>query len=256
MSSTPLSLTELAHQGRFHRKVDSDDYDSYEAEYRHRFVRRHPSIKEHSALAASAALGANGALDDAAVARATRQFERTCGTKVETILQSFNQMRLELRPDPRDPSKVIYPLNLVMTIVLLARKNGCYSTRDIAQYYKEHYLELQLFLPDIPSPRRMLSRSTLRLTLRLYTKDELQALVGIYLPNDVPPEPEPEPEPKPEPETDPESKPDPTSDHTPDDAPAADASAAGASQAEPHKADAPAAPPASQESTRRPDEHC
>lgn len=193
MSSTPLSLTELAHQGRFHRKVDSDDYDSYEAEYRHRFVRRQPSIKEHSALAASAALGANGALDDAAVARATRQFERKCGTKVETILQSFHQMRLELRPDPRDPSKVIYPLNLVMTIVLLARKNGCYSTRDIAQYYKEHYLELQLFLPDIPSPRRMLSRSTLRITLRLYTKDELQALVGIYLPNDVPPEPEPEP---------------------------------------------------------------
>ena len=225
MGSTPLSLTELAHQGRFHRKVDSDDYDSYEAEYRHRFVRRQPSIKEHSALAASAALGANGALDDAAVARATRQFERTCGTKVETILQSFNQMRLELRPDPRDPSKVIYPLNLVMTIVLLARKNGCYSTRDIAQYYKEHYLELQLFLPDIPSPRRMLSRSTLRLMCRLYTKDELQALVGIYLPNDVPPEPEPEPETKPEPETDPESKPDPTSDHTPDDAPAADASA-------------------------------
>lgn len=204
MSSTPLSLTELAHQGRFHRKVDSDDYDSYEAEYRHRFVRRQPSIKEHSALAASAALGANGALDDAAVARATRQFERKCGTKVETILQSFNQMRLELRSDPRDPSKVIYPLNLVMTIVLLARKNGCYSTRDIAQYYKEHYLELQLFLPDIPSPRRMLSRSTLRITLRLYTKDELQALVGIYLPNDVPPEPEPEP--KAETETKPETK--------------------------------------------------
>lgn len=196
MSSTPLSLNELAHHGRFHRKVDDDDYDSYEAEYRHRFVRRQPSIKEHSALAASAALGANGALDDAAVARATRQFERKCGTKVETILQSFHQMRLELRPDPRDPSKVIYPLNLVMTIVLLARKNGCYSTRDIAQYYKEHYLELQLFLPDIPSPRRMLSRSTLRITLRLYTKDELQALVGIYLPNDVPPEPEPEPEPE------------------------------------------------------------
>lgn len=206
MSSTPLSLTELAHQGRFHRKVDSDDYDSYEAEYRHRFVRRLPSIKEHSALAASAALGANGALDDAAVARATRQFERKCGTKVETILQSFNQMRLELRPDPRDPSKVIYPLNLVMTIVLLARKNGCYSTRDIAQYYKEHYLELQLFLPDIPSPRRMLSRSTLRLTLRLYTKDELQALVGIYLPNDVPPEPEPEPKAEAETETKPETK--------------------------------------------------
>lgn len=204
MSSTPLSLNELAHHGRFHRKVDDDDYDSYEAEYRHRFVRRQPSIKEHSALAASAALGANGALDDAVVARATRQFERMCGTKVETILQSFHQMRLELRPDPRDPSKVIYPLNLVMTIVLLARKNGCYSTRDIAQYYKEHYLELQLFLPDIPSPRHMLSRSTLRITLRLYTKDELQALVGIYLPNDVPPEPEPEP--KAETETKPETK--------------------------------------------------
>ncbi len=206
MSSTPLSLATLAHHGRFSRKVDSDDYDSYEAEYRHRFVRRQPSIKEHSALAASVALGANGALDDAAVARATRQFERTCGTKVETILQSFNKMRLELRPDPRDPSKVIYPLNLVMTIVLLARKNGCYSTRDIAQYYKEHYLELQLFLPDIPSPRRMLSRSTLRLTLRLYTKDELQALVGIYLPNDVPPEPEPEPKAEAETETKPETK--------------------------------------------------
>lgn len=80
--------------------------------------------------------------------------------------------------DRRFGPAVKYPLSSVVIIILLAKICGANKAEDICAYYREKNLELQLFLPNLPSPRHTISESTVNRIINIISPEETESFVA------------------------------------------------------------------------------
>ena len=63
--------------------------------------------------------------------------------------------------DPRKRTSIIYPCDVMMIIIILAKLNGMNIATEIASYYRLHNEELQDLIPGMPDEKYKLSASTI-----------------------------------------------------------------------------------------------
>ena len=82
--------------------------------------------------------------------------------------------------DMRCSAKIIYPLDVMVTVILLARLCGNITASEVVKFYREHNLELQYLIPRMPRPRYRLSESTVNCVMRMFSPEEINLLLGSY----------------------------------------------------------------------------
>lgn len=186
--NSSITLAQLSTKSKFKRKLQPYAYDSYEEEFRQKYgLQQQQSLPPSDNSIPSHDWSLDDDLDalernhkDREALVAQMDYETISSSALKSILSCMAHIRDTLKTDPRDQSKVIYPLDMVLIVVLLARLSGKNTAKAIASYYKEHYLELQCLLPDVPSPRYMLSATTINTLMRMFSEEEIQALLTTY----------------------------------------------------------------------------
>ena len=82
--------------------------------------------------------------------------------------------------DKRSETKIIYPLDVVVTVILLARLCGNLTAAEVVKFYRERNLELQYLIPGMPRPRYRLSESTVNCVMRMFSPEEINLLLESY----------------------------------------------------------------------------
>ncbi len=80
--------------------------------------------------------------------------------------------------DPRDQTKIIYPLDTVLTVILLAAMNKLTSCSQIASYWKTNREELKSFFSDFPE--KDISHDTVRRLLLILGKQSENQLLQLF----------------------------------------------------------------------------
>ena len=73
----------------------------------------------------------------------------------------------EALTDKRSETKIIYPLDVMVTVILLARLCGNITAVEVVNFYRARNLELQYLIPGMPRPRFRLSESTVNCVMRM-----------------------------------------------------------------------------------------
>ena len=81
--------------------------------------------------------------------------------------------------DERREDSVIYPIDMVLMVILLAKMYGCNTANEIATFYKDCYLQLVGMLPDPPGPEpeRMISPPNINRIMSTFNADEINRLL-------------------------------------------------------------------------------
>ena len=92
--------------------------------------------------------------------RSAREFyDAISDTNINLIALCLQDIR-SIFKDERQENCVIYPIDMVLMVILLAKLSGFNTAKEIASYYKSRYLQLICMLPDLPGPEHMLSASS------------------------------------------------------------------------------------------------
>ena len=70
--------------------------------------------------------------------------------------------------DEHQEERVIYPIDMVLMVILLAKLCGCNTADEIAAFYKARHLQLTCVLPDLPGSEHMLSPVSVNRILRMF----------------------------------------------------------------------------------------
>lgn len=81
-------------------------------------------------------------------------------TFIDAVLQCMKDIRDSV-VDPRKRTSIIYPCDVMMIIIILAKLNGMNIATEIASYYRLHNEELQDLIPGMPDEKYKLSASTI-----------------------------------------------------------------------------------------------
>lgn len=112
--------------------------------------------------------------------RSAREFyDAISDTNINLIALCLQDIR-SIFKDERQENCVIYPIDMVLMVILLAKLSGFNTAKEIASYYKSRYLQLICMLPDLPGPEHMLSASSINRVMRLFTTDEINKLLFSY----------------------------------------------------------------------------
>ena len=112
--------------------------------------------------------------------RSAREFyDAISDTNINLIALCLQDIR-SIFKDERQENCVIYPIDMVLMVILLAKLSGFNTAKEIASYYKSRYLQLICMLPDLPGPEHMLSASSINRVMRLFTTDEINELLFSY----------------------------------------------------------------------------
>ena len=79
--------------------------------------------------------------------------------------------------DPRDPSKIVYPLHVIGVIILTARVSGCNNCEEIRTYWEDHLDFFKKRLYDCPDEDYIPSAQTIR---RVQTILDIDNLTQFY----------------------------------------------------------------------------
>ena len=82
--------------------------------------------------------------------------------------------------DKRSEIKIIYPLDVMVTVILSARLCGNLTAAEVVKFYRERNLELQYLIPGMPRPRYRLSESTVNCVMRMFSPEEINLLLESY----------------------------------------------------------------------------
>ncbi|WP_303963018.1 ISAs1 family transposase [Succinatimonas hippei] len=82
--------------------------------------------------------------------------------------------------DKRSEIKIIYPLDVMVTVILLARLCGNLTAAEVVNFYRARNLELQYLISGMPRPRYRLSESTVNCVMRMFSPEEINLLLGNY----------------------------------------------------------------------------
>ena len=176
-----ISLEQLATKSKFTHKSQPKAHDSYMSEH----------IASHSRPKAPVLLPPSDSTDSIARIEqihndlkkelAIRELNAISGTNFGDTLKGLVDIREKLKVDPRDQGEVIFPIDTLLIVLLLARITGCNTAKGISQYYSDNYFALQLFLPDMPSsPKHVLSATTISTVRRMFSEREIQDLLALY----------------------------------------------------------------------------
>ncbi len=102
--------------------------------------------------------------------------------KEKTVAQTIEDA-VKAVPDLRQESKVRYPLDLALTVILLAMLSGCHSTYQIAEYWRVHRCVFENIFNNFPNED--ISHDTVRRLIiqlgKLQGADLLRNLLGPLL---------------------------------------------------------------------------
>ncbi len=102
--------------------------------------------------------------------------------KEKTVAQTIEDA-VKAVPDLRQESKVRYPLDLALTVILLAMLSGCHSTYQIAEYWRVHRCVFENIFNNFP--KEDISHDTVRRLIiqlgKLQGADLLRNLLGPLL---------------------------------------------------------------------------
>lgn len=110
---------------------------------------------------------------------ALSRFNRFSSSNLSLLTELISEIRNKFT-DKRAADKVIYPLDLVILIIVLARLCGKNTASEISLFYKKNLLSLQFLLPGMPSPRHRLSPTTVNTVIRMISLGEIQMLLETY----------------------------------------------------------------------------
>ena len=107
-------------------------------------------------------------------------YDALSDTVINCIALCMQEIRSTLK-DERQEERVIYPIDMVLMVILLAKLCGCNTADEIAAFYKARYLQLICMLPDLPGPEHMLSPASINRIMRMFKADEINRLLSVYL---------------------------------------------------------------------------
>lgn len=186
-----ISLEQLATKSKFTHKSQPKAYDSYMPENiaSHRQPKAPVSPPESDSTASMENKDAlleyiaqqEQIRNDFNKKLAIEELNAISGTAFGDTLKGLAGIREKLKTAPRDQGKEIFPIDMLLIVLLLARITGCNTAQVISQYYSDNYFALQLFLPDLPSsPKHVLSATTISTLMRMFSEREIQELLTLY----------------------------------------------------------------------------
>lgn len=81
--------------------------------------------------------------------------------------------------DMRDKSKVIYPLDFLIMLIVITRIQGIITPAAILNYYRRACLEFFVLLPGCPPLNHRLSESTIKLVIQMVDAKELKEFFKV-----------------------------------------------------------------------------
>ena len=140
-----------------------------------------PSAEPSSAAGPEDEIWAGEAADeiselDFSVLRSRSMPENLDGSVLGLILECQHEIRQTLR-DWRSPDWVIYPLDVLVMVILVARLCGCVTHDDVVSFYRRRYLELYALIDGMPGPEHRLSPVTVKRVLTMLSAGEVDGLL-------------------------------------------------------------------------------
>lgn len=106
-------------------------------------------------------------------------YDALSGEVTATISRCLKDIR-DVLTDKRSETKIIYPLDVMVTVILLARLCGNITAVEVVNFYRARNLELQYLIPGMPRPRYRLSESTVNCVMRMFSPEEINKLLESY----------------------------------------------------------------------------
>lgn len=103
------------------------------------------------------------------------------GSELNAIALCMQTIRTILKDKRLKDDRVIYPIDTVLMVIVLANLHGFNTADEIALFYKAKYLELVFLIDGIPGPEHMLAPSSINRIRRMFSKDEINHLLNSYL---------------------------------------------------------------------------
>lgn len=82
--------------------------------------------------------------------------------------------------DKRLETFVVYPLDVLVFVIYMARCFGHTRADKIVQWYRQYNLALQFLIPGIPSPKHRLSVTTINTVMRMISEEQMEQLLRSY----------------------------------------------------------------------------
>ena len=108
--------------------------------------------------------------------RSRSMLENLNGSVLGLILECQHEIRQTLK-DWRKPDWVIYPLDVLVMVILVARLCGYVTHDEVVSFYRRRYLELYALIDGMPGPEHRLSAVTVRRALTMLSAEEVNALL-------------------------------------------------------------------------------
>lgn len=112
-------------------------------------------------------------LKQQAINEAYHIYENDRDESLRNLIVCFKKIK-DMLSDVRQSGKVIYPVYIVVIVMLLARMRGCHSASEIADFYNQQNIVLQLLIPGMPSPEHKISANTINNIRALISEDEIE----------------------------------------------------------------------------------
>lgn len=110
--------------------------------------------------------------------------ERFLKIKKRPLTTAIMALRNDIRRkyfqyDERKSDYVIYTSDVVLLVVMLSSLCGNYDCREHAQFYFIYNPILQYIIPDMPSPKWMISAEEIMFFLKMVPDDEFSSMFSI-----------------------------------------------------------------------------
>ena len=107
-------------------------------------------------------------------------YTRTHSFEYALVQFQSNLRRLYLQYDEREPDFAVYKAETVLLVVLLSSMCGNHTCKEHASFWFEFNPILQYLVPNMPSPKYMISAETVRFILKLIPNDAFEPFFKQY----------------------------------------------------------------------------
>ena len=107
-------------------------------------------------------------------------YTRTHSFEYALVQFQSNLRRLYLQYDEREPDFAVYKAETVLLVVMLSSMCGNHTCKEHASFWFEFNPILQYLVPNMPSPKYMISAETVRFILKLIPNDAFEPFFKQY----------------------------------------------------------------------------
>ena len=101
------------------------------------------------------------------------------GSYLQLVLIALSAIR-GICSDWRCEERVIYPLDAMILVIVVAKICKCNTADEIVDFYRINYLQLFILIDGLPSPKHKLCRNTINIIFKCIKNDELETLLTKY----------------------------------------------------------------------------